>query len=400
MRALVWSLAPALPLAMVSACAAKGDDSGGDGSGGDDTGAAPAAACLDDWTDGVVEVDPDGPDTQIHTTVVRDGSQLWFAWNRPNDARNFDIWAGALGCDGATAVAPFELSESDDNELDPVLAISGDRMLVAWMGSMDDGLQVRRVVLDTDGAPVGAVAALAASRAGVPVTGNATLPVVAPLDDGFLLAGSWGHDDAPAFQAFAVELDASGAARGDATDAELDPEHSQLYVDLAVVEGTPHLVWQEDAVDSTAPRAWASALGEDAVPLGDPGARPALVDGPGGLWHAWDDNRGAVFVQAPGGAAVELDLGSGTFHSPRLASTGDTVVALVMELDSGVYNRLRLVVLDEAGVVEDVPLAAEAAPSPYEADVVLVDETHAVVAWQEGENPAFRSYAEWVSWAP
>jgi hypothetical protein len=61
---------------------------------------------------------------------------------------------------------------------------------------------------------------------------------------------------------------------------------------------------------------------------------------------------------------------------------------------------LRLFVLGEAGIVEEIPLTADAAPSVYEASISLVDSNHAVVVWQQGTNPAFRAYAEWVSWSP
>ena len=79
---------------------------------------------------------------------------------------------------------------------------------------------------------------------------------------------------------------------------------------------------------------------------------------------------------------------------------GDAVFVLVMELDSGIYGRLRLLQLDESGVITEPTLSATAAPSPYEASLVMVDEQHGVVVWQEGDNPAFRSYAEWVTISP
>ena len=40
-----------------------------------------------------------------------------------------------------------------------------------------------------------------------------------------------------------------------------------------------------------------------------------------------------------------------------------------------------------------------AAPSVYEASVALAGDSHAVVVWQQGVTPAFRAYAEWVSWS-
>ena len=117
-----------------------------------------------------------------------------------------------------------------------------------------------------------------------------------------------------------------------------------------------------------------------------------------GSWQAWDDNAGTVYVQPPSGDTFALALGAGLHHSVRLTASGDTVAALVMTVDTGIYNLLRLVVLDEEGIVAERPLSATAAPSVYEASLTLVDGQHAVVAWQEGENPAFRAWTEWVSW--
>ena len=58
-----------------------------------------------------------------------------------------------------------------------------------------------------------------------------------------------------------------------------------------------------------------------------------------------------------------LELGRGVHHSPQLAAHGDTVVLLVMQVESGIYNRLRLLRVGSDGIVDEVPLAADAAPS-------------------------------------
>ena len=374
------------------ACTANTPDSG------QDTAIDQHHCAVDGWSDGIREPDADGPDTQIHIEAHFDGQRIWQAWNRPNDNSNFDIWARIVGCDGQPITDPFEVSDSTENELDPVIAFTEGHALIAWIASVSGGLAVRYRILDTDGVPTTGVFDLQASRNGVPVTGNATLPVVSTVGDHFVMAGSWGHDDATAFQAFTVEIGVDGSILGDATDAELDTENGQTMVDMTVHSDVIHLTWQEDATDTPDPSAWHAPLGDPAVLLGTPGARPALAASTAGVWHAWDDNAGTVYVQSPGGNPVALDLGAGFHHSPRLAVADDTVVALVMEMDSGIYNRLRLVTLDENGVTEDIPLSATAAPSVYEASVVLVDASHAVVAWQEGENPAFRAFTEWVSW--
>ena len=366
-----------------------------------DSGGAPTGnPCLEQWADGVVPVDPSGPDTQIHTDVAFDGTHVWFVWNRPNASSTFDIFATAMACDGSVVVEPFVVSDSTDNEIDPTMAIHNETLMVAWSGSTSAGIDIRYRALALDGSPISAVQTLTGTRGGVPVTGNATLPDLVPLQDGFLLAGSWGHEDAPAFQAFGVELSADGTLRGDATDAELDTEFGQLYVDATVHGGQPHLIWQIDSVSSTAPALRGAPLGEAAEAVASPGARPSIVSTNAGLWRAWDTNEGEVVVWPPEGAPISLDLGAGFHHTAHLATDGDSVLLLVMEQESSVYARLRLLQLDASGVAAEWPLAATGAPSPYEASLVMAGPEQAVVVWQAGENPAFRSYAEWVTLTP
>lgn len=365
----------------------------------EDTGAIEDDAlsdCLAQWSDQVTEPDLSGPDTQIHGTSAFDGSGVWIAWSRPNDSSTFDIWLTRLSCDGTTDVAPLAVTDSPDNELDPSIVASGDRLLVAWSTSTSGGLGIRHRLYDLTGAPLTEPADLAASRDGVPVTGNASSPRLAALSDGFLLAGFWGHDDATAFQAFSVELDLDGSVRGEAADAELDTDYGQTAVDVAVMDDAAILAWQEDSTTSTAPAAWMAAAGEAATALGEPGARPAVAATGSGIWSAWDTDSGTVWLRPPSGADLSLDLG-GLSHSARLAPRGDGVVALTMTIDDGIYNALHLSTVEADGTIRTVALETVAAPSVYGVDVTMVGEDHAVVVWQEGDSPAFRLRAQWVT---
>jgi hypothetical protein len=344
-------------------------------------------------------IDPEGPDTQIHSEVGFDGTHLWFVWNRPNAGSTFDLWATVTTCGGEPVAGPFEVSNSTDVEIDPVVAFAEGRTLVAWTGSAPSGLDIRTRIYDSAGEAVTAPTVFSAQRNGAPVTGNATLPAAAGAGDHFVLAGSWGHDDAPAFQGFVVEIDADGTPLADAQDLDLDPERGQTFVDLALEGDMPTAVWQEDGVNTAAPVSWAGRPDTAPVFLAEPGARPTVAVGAAGIWRAWDDNAGTVWLQTPTGQTRSLDLGPGFHHSPQLATAGDTTVVLSMEMTSGIYNRLQLSRVSEAGVTQRLPLSATAAPSVYEASVALVGDQHAVVAWQEGDNPAFRALAEWVSWS-
>lgn len=380
-------------IALLFACTTKSDDTQSTS----DSGILADTASPTDSTDsaeppcdlsweGVIEPHIDGPDTQIHGTSAFGGEQIWMAWALPNDSSTFDIWMAAMGCGGEVEVAPFAVTDSADNELDPALAISGDRLLLVWSTSTSAGLGLRRQVFTLDGVPAGPALEGDLVRGGEVVTGNATLAQVSATEDGFALAGSWGHDDAAAFQAFWVPLDLDGVQSGEAVDAELDTENGQTYVALSVADGEVTLAWQEDSTTSTQPTAvWTHGV------LATPGARPAVS----GEWAAWDDNVGAVWVHTPAGETLELGL-PGFVHSPRLAD-GDPPMLLTTTVDSGIYGTLQLHTLNESGVVETVDLAATASPSAYGVDLTRVDDQNAVVVWQEGENPAFRLYVEWIA---
>lgn len=366
---------------------------------GSTDGTTALAECLALWTDGLTEPDADGPDTQIHGTSVFDGSHVWTAWNRRDSGTKFDIWLQRLACDGTVDIAPFQVTDTDDSELDPVLAVSGGRLLVAWTsdnGTGPNNLDIRTRVFDLDGTAITDPADLVATRSGAPVTGNAGFPGAIGIDGGFMLAGSWGHEASPAFQAFAVELDLDGAVQGDATDGQVDPIFGQTFVSLAEGDGGVRMVWQEDSVDSLAPSVVGGALGS-AAPIAGPGARPKVAWGASGWWTAWDDDGGTIVVRTPSGAESRLGEQELVF-SPSLAVTSTGAVVLGMEAVQGVESALVLWQLDPEGeVVYSERLRTASAISAYGVDLTRIDDTHAVVVYQDGVNPAFRLKAEWIT---
>lgn len=357
-----------------------------------------STSCLDLWVDGITEPDASGPDTQFHGTSVFDGDNIWVAWNRRDSGTLFDVWMARYTCDGEVDRVPFEVTSSGSSELDPVLAVSGDRVMVAW--SADSGgqfnLDIRYRLYDLDGSAVTDVIELAANRGGVPVTGNATQPAVAATADGFTLAGSWGHADATGFQVFAVSIGPDGQVIGDAQDAELDTAFGQTAVDVAEDAGT-HLIWQEDSTTSTAPALSGGVVGQGSAQIADPGARPSIAAHGGLIWRAWDTDAGAIVVQTPSGAEVTLVGGSFT-HSPSIAASDTGAVVVGMQSVQTVYNSLTLWQLDaQGGVIAERLLDTTGAPSPYPVDVTLIDADHALVVYQDGPNPDFRLRAAWIS---
>ncbi|MCB9780244.1 MAG: hypothetical protein H6742_16875 [Alphaproteobacteria bacterium] len=385
-------------LILAFACTDKAPDDGATDSGSASDGGASDggdttadAACLDAWVDGTWDLVPDGPATQIHTSTAWDGSQQWYAWAVPDAlGSHFDIWLAAVDCAGDVTVAPVEVTQSDDNELDPALAAGVDGVLVAWTsdrGAGADNLDIRLRAFDPDGAPRTDAADLVAERSGVVVTGNATLPQVATTSSGFHLAGSWGHADATAFQAFALELDADGAAVGAATDLGEGDNAGQLYVAIAGA-GAAH-AWTETHT-TTLQDEVRLREGSSVTTLGE-GTRPSAATTPAGTWVAWDDDAGAVLLRGPDGVVTTPDLDGGFRHSARLAAHGDALALSWMAVESGVYNTLYLAWLGPDGSVQATEALASDVVGVYGSELVLVDADHALAAWTEGSNPDFRA---------
>ncbi len=383
------------PGSSTNAGGAGGTNTGGTSAGGGGAGGGPS--CGDQWANGTTEPDPDGPSTQIHGTSTFDGDHLWMAWNRPDSGSLFDVWLAAFACDGSLVTGPIEVTQADDNELDPVLSVSGDRLLVAWVsdnGSGPNNLDIRYRIFSLSGAALTDTIELAATRNGAAVTGNAISPSLAPINGGWMLAGAWGHDDAPAFQAFVVELDIDGVVQGDASDADLDPAFGQTAISVAADEAGVHVAWQIDSTTSTAPAAWWTTLGGTATMLGDPGARPHLAPGP---WAVWDTDGSDIVVQPPGATPKPLNA-TGLVHSPQLAVVDDEATLLWMEVTSGIKNRIHVATLGADGTPGvTMTLATQEAPSVYPVDLTMVDTTHAVVVYQDGTSPDFRLKAEWLT---
>ena len=131
---------------------------------------APTSTCQP--VEGVYELGDD--DTEIHGTSAFDGERLWVSWVRPNDSATFDVMLAAVDCAGQLVVEPRAVTDSADNEIDPSLAVSGDRLLVVWTASTDAGLSLRTRAYDLEGEPVDALQPFEGTRKGVTVTGNAT----------------------------------------------------------------------------------------------------------------------------------------------------------------------------------------------------------------------------------
>jgi len=353
-----------------------------------DSDGPPVPDCDAAAFDGVLPLDPDGPDTQIHIASAFDGERIWMAWNRPSPSGAFQVFVSAMDCDGTVQVAPFRVDTGPENQLDPALAVNGDRVLVAWQSdnsNFPDNLDLRYRVLDrVDGAPVNEVIELAPTRAGQLFTGNLWMASVAADGDGWVLAGTAGVDGG--FRAFLVELDADGMTLGDLIEPLPDPSITQQVPQVVVdSEGTAHLVFLGSGeVDE----AYYSEDGGPAVSMGE-GSFPSI--GAQGRFigfsrqgAVWFGPLGSPQAVGPDGNAVAVGAaGAGGF------------VGWYKNV-SGFANEIKIARFDASGVVgARLDLGTQTA-APYGWNLTPISESLVFVAWQEGESPAFRTYGKFI----
>ena len=128
------------------------------------------------------------------------------------------MWGVRLDCDGSPRVAPFRISTTDYNEVDPTLAIGHGHLYTAWQsdtGLFPDNMELVVRSFGVDGTPVMAEdLVLDTVRGGATLTGNHWMPALAPLPSGFAVAGARAVEDASGFQVFVQRLANDGTDAG------------------------------------------------------------------------------------------------------------------------------------------------------------------------------------------
>ena len=84
-------------------------------------------------------VDATGLTPIIYGKPLFDGSRLWVTYNRSDGNTALDVYLTAFAGDGSVAVPPTQLDQSNDNEIQPSIALSGTTLMVAW--AADTGVQ-------------------------------------------------------------------------------------------------------------------------------------------------------------------------------------------------------------------------------------------------------------------
>ncbi|HQY65081.1 MAG: hypothetical protein IPF92_21795 [Myxococcales bacterium] len=343
-------------------------------------------------TDAAFDVDPAGPDGQIHAYAVRAGEGMFVVYNRPSASGkgNFEVYVTRLSCAGDVLVPPTKVSDSADNEIDPAAAWDGQRLLVVWSadtGKAPANLELRARALGLDGKAEGPVRTLSLSRAGRPHSGNVWMPALGAGQAGPWLAGAWGHDAAPAFQVFAQRLDASGAPSGEAMDLALNAAVTQSAPSVAVdASGRRWVAWAEEPnAGAAAPSAWVAAEGSRGEEVIAGGGAPSLASGASGTWLA---ARGAVLEL---GARQRATLPA-NLSQPALAvdAAGAVVVAY-----TGAAGRVPLAVVrvTSGGAVSAPAELGVADAAPYPLHLEPVADGLFLLAFQVGAGSKIRAKA-------
>jgi len=388
---------------------AGGGDAGAEDAGRMDTGAPDAGgsdagppSCAEQAPlDVDLEIDPGGPDTQIHAAAAFDGEGIWVVYNRPEpgDTGNFDVWAQRLGCDGEPLLpSPLRVNTTTPhNDVDPDLAVSDGRVLFAWSsdsGELPDNLSLHFRVFEVDGTAVMEEdAELVTTWDGADATGNHwEASVTGRPGGGFVVAGSRAIPDATTFQVFAPPLTAEGALDGDTWYPVLEPDVSQTAPSVTYRDDTPWLAWTRE--DDTTQQVMLAELPAAGDATAAPGLESLDSSASADLDRAWlalsdTTDGGPVNIHLVGDVEHSIGAAFEPEHSPRVSADGPAVAWFRNE--SGIRNELLVARAGgpERTVANEVP--------PYQPAFTSVGEGVYFVAWSEGTSPDFRAVGRFVS---
>ncbi len=379
---------------------------------------APEARCpADELTMDTFRVDPDGALTQIHSSVAWDGEAAWVAYALPEAASaNFDIQATRISTDGEVLVAPFRLDGGEGhNETYPRVAVSGERVVVAWQadnGTGADNMDLPLRGFDMDGTGLDAAPTVVEPLIGGSAqTGNGWMPsLVADPSGGFALGAAWALDSVQTFQAVAVELDAAGAVvEADAPD--IDGDESHYYPSIAVgPAGERLLAWEAwtstggTEIQLSLDGVLSSFSGHDDAGLPFVSWERAADGVPYLVWYSV--NGSEYDIELVGGdiagepAAATLGGAGSLDHTPIIAAGERGVVVAWMRNLSGLSNELVLQAVrldgDSWTLGDELVLETETAVAPYLPGLTWVCDDAWLVTWVEGANPDYYVNARFV----
>jgi hypothetical protein len=399
--------------------------------------AAPSAelqACLDELAFGeTLELLPEAPDSQIHAAMAFDGRGVWLALNVPEEeSSGFDVWATRLDCAGRALVAPFKVNDdAPGNDIDPDIAVSGDRVLIVWQRDTggDPNLFVRYRVFSTAGDRLmESDAALSLRSGGETWDVSAWMSRVTGLPGGgFALSGSVAHPELERFQAFTQAMEGEGAvtpAAGGLTLAQPMPQVSQVDPDVQSDAGGGLALAWTSTPDEGASRVglarWRS-LGDspDLTRSPEEGAsKPDLALGVGEgaplfLAYAVEGYNSSEVVLTDvewlgeeGAPRLSFGHPSAYDHTPTLATAPGGGAVMWYRVRGGIRNDAWLqrftggdmwraegvpLLLNPAGPIDD-----HATPPIYGPALIHLHDHLYLAAWSEGQSPNFRLVGRFV----
>jgi hypothetical protein len=395
---LLASMATSFALLAGAACSTTSNAEGADAS--TDATAKPASCVGSATLDTTFDVDPEGPDGQVHAYVEPTEDGFFVVYNRPSPSGkkgNFAVYVARFGCDGKPVFAPTAVSDGMDNEIDPSCVWDGSRLVVVWSadtGKSPSNLELRTRVVGGDGKALGAITTLGLSRQGKPNTGNAWMPNVARGSSGVWLTGAWGVEGAPAFQVLAQALDEKGATKGEAIDVAFNAKVTQSQPVVAVdAAGKRWVAWAEEPNEGqSVASAWVRGESGEAREVVPGGGNPSIASGPSGTWVAAK------------GAAVDLGTGKtvalpASLSQPAIAADDDG--ALVVGYGGATARAaLRAVRIGRDGAAQGERDLGASQAAAYPLRLATVGRGLFVLAYQEGAGAAIRAKARFVSAEP
>jgi len=404
-------------------------DESADGGDGTEEEASESACLTSMDADRTLTLAPLGTPSQFHPAAAAGHGGVWVVYNGftpSTKVTGYDVYALHLHCNGAQRIAPFQVNTTTGvMHVDPDVAVSGDNVLFAW--ASDNGLggsnnlSIYYRMYDRDGqALMDTDARLPLVRGGATLDTNAWMVKATPLPGGkFVLAGSYGSEEAGRFQVFMQYLAADGTPDGEIVPVY--PEVGQGQVDPAVAaddSGTVYLAYtrnetQEEvfhtrfAPDSLTPDPDPPQL----VVAGKTGAAPSLASYPGPeksvvvAWQRLSGDASTVYVKDAAlfnPAALPLGLGASGMlnHSPAAAVAVNHGAVMWLQVISGVRNQVYVQGFDKANSrlsLSDEALLLSIGPAaPYVPDLTLVEGHCYFGVWAQGASPNFQATGRYI----
>ncbi len=363
-----------------------------------------------------IELDPEGPDTQIHASVSFDGESIWAVYNLPDEHSLFDVWGTRLNCDGEHSMEPKRLNVINEyNEVDPEVTCANGRAYVVWgadNGSGVNNMDIYYRTFELDGTSIMAEElSLETTRDGTPIHGNLMFPTVSPgVNDSFWIAGVRGLDETGTFHFFLQQALYDGELLGEALEPATEPGVTHAYPSLASSpDDHVYMAWNRSEESG------ANEIYHTIFPSGasDPEEPVLAIEGREAQLSAyWAGEIDGVerSVLAVSGTSGDILLTDGmvldpsesfvlvgddweTDHSPSIAGGGGGGVVAFYRNISGLRNEVYIqpfTFSEENMVIGQERMISEGPAAPYGTALTYLGDGFYFLAWSQGISPDFR----------